>query len=665
MNNMRYAVKVNMVDNGLVRTAIRVKQGDSGIVFAFKVYNGEQEYFDANDKPIIVFNRPDGSTVVGECAVNENQYTYKVVGNELQYAGLMSADLKFNPDTDIESTATFMFESVKNTYNDNAEGAEVYVNSLKEIKAYIADLVAKLEQEMEELDIQRILAEIAVAQEKLDRIEADAAKAAEDAEKAVEKVAFAKESSNSFDINTSIGGIRINEIDGVTHKSKNLLNPTLETTTQNGVTCKNNGDGTYTLNGTASATSYFRVEWAMNLVSGKQYKLLGMPNVQEDVHIRISDDTIATYVGQYNGVIFTNNLTDGLIFVAICVNAGVSCNNITFKPMLTEDLSATFDDFEPYGLTTSGSTAYDDKYALVVEEKGANLIDVKPFSTDGGNTILNIPDIELGKQYVWSGKFADGTALTSESCTMIMNFTDGSTEYASPNAPFSISKQLNEFIFYYNGNKGRTTISDFMLNEGTAPTPYTPYKSNTVFIPLSKPICSVGDIHDTITKKDGKWGVERRFGYDMLRNFGWGIAGQGSNSFYAIPENIKPNGRIVCNKYKEIYPYNADAFSSDDKFITNGNGAFLVRDTSCSDVNSLRDSNVNTIIIYELVTPYFEEITDQSTLYMLESFADKTYIDTAEGLAILNIEYGQNDTAAASLNGERLAMYFGAKANLI
>ena len=31
----------------------------------------------------------------------------------------------------------------------------------------------------------------------------------------------------------------------------NLLNPTLRTTTLNGVTCTNNGDGTYTLNGTA------------------------------------------------------------------------------------------------------------------------------------------------------------------------------------------------------------------------------------------------------------------------------------------------------------------------------------------------------------------------------------------------------------------------------
>ena len=37
----------------------------------------------------------------------------------------------------------------------------------------------------------------------------------------------------------------------------NLLNPTLATTTLNGVTCTNNGDGTYTVNGTATAEVQF------------------------------------------------------------------------------------------------------------------------------------------------------------------------------------------------------------------------------------------------------------------------------------------------------------------------------------------------------------------------------------------------------------------------
>ena len=48
-----------------------------------------------------------------------------------------------------------------------------------------------------------------------------------------------------------------NESLSVIGKCKNLLNPTLQTTTQNGVTCTNNGDGTYTLNGTATSQANF------------------------------------------------------------------------------------------------------------------------------------------------------------------------------------------------------------------------------------------------------------------------------------------------------------------------------------------------------------------------------------------------------------------------
>ena len=51
-----------------------------------------------------------------------------------------------------------------------------------------------------------------------------------------------------------------NESLSVIGKCKNLLNPTLKTTTQNGVTCTNNGDGTYTLNGTATYVSGFIIQ---------------------------------------------------------------------------------------------------------------------------------------------------------------------------------------------------------------------------------------------------------------------------------------------------------------------------------------------------------------------------------------------------------------------
>lgn len=57
---------------------------------------------------------------------------------------------------------------------------------------------------------------------------------------------------------------------------KNLLNPTLQTTTRNGVTCTANGDGTYTLNGTATSNTQLVVGYH-NILDG-QVKMLGCPS---------------------------------------------------------------------------------------------------------------------------------------------------------------------------------------------------------------------------------------------------------------------------------------------------------------------------------------------------------------------------------------------------
>ena len=60
-------------------------------------------------------------------------------------------------------------------------------------------------------------------------------------------------------------------------EGKNLLNPTLQTTTVNGITCTNNGDGTYTLNGTAIKQIVFNIIGPIvNNLTGN--KLLGCPS---------------------------------------------------------------------------------------------------------------------------------------------------------------------------------------------------------------------------------------------------------------------------------------------------------------------------------------------------------------------------------------------------
>ena len=133
----------------------------------------------------------------------------------------------------------------------------------------------------------------------------------------------------------------------------NLLKPTLGTVTQNGVTCTNNGDGTYTLNGTASKDSNaeFILYSSSNLVElNKEFRLTGCPK-NTDAYLFVGDwgNPWQTYgIDRGNGSNFKITTSSPAKRVGINVPKGVTVDNIVFKPMITANLNATYDDFVPY-----------------------------------------------------------------------------------------------------------------------------------------------------------------------------------------------------------------------------------------------------------------------------------------------------------------------------
>jgi hypothetical protein len=204
------------------------------------------------------------------------------------------------------------------------------------------------------------------------------------------------------------------------HGHTNLLNPTLQTTTVNGVTCTNNGDGTYTLNGTASVdnTRFYlenRIPIGERLKKGKTYKLLdGLNNTSVFTY----DLQVALYSGtKYAGyayatvngeVIFT--LPDAEYdnyYTYISIREGQTFDNVTFKPMLTTDLSATYDDFVQY----SGDGELNENVANLykgLENTDVNLADVQSQivtsgNIENGNTATSAHTV--GTYIQWKGKF--------------------------------------------------------------------------------------------------------------------------------------------------------------------------------------------------------------------------------------------------------------------
>ena len=167
----------------------------------------------------------------------------------------------------------------------------------------------------------------------------------------------------------------INDVRGQIHT--NLLNPIAPTQTINGVTFTNNGDGTYTVNGTASDVAYFPMaDPFTDLDLSREYKIVGCPQGGGENSYVVYDDKNNAYKDTGNGVVYTPT-NQPKIYIRI--TKGVTVNNLLFKPMITTDLSATYDDFVPY---TGDSGRLNEDVANLV--KG-----ISPITNSEIDTILN------------------------------------------------------------------------------------------------------------------------------------------------------------------------------------------------------------------------------------------------------------------------------------
>lgn len=126
----------------------------------------------------------------------------------------------------------------------------------------------------------------------------------------------------------------------------NLLNPTLQTTTINGITCTNNGDGTYTLSGQNDGTnqSYFKLTGS--LVLNNDCVLTGCVGSDSGrFGLGVFDGNVTHE--EVNDPIFLNAGTYPESYIFVRVGIGIPDNTI-IKPMITTNLDATYDDFVPY-----------------------------------------------------------------------------------------------------------------------------------------------------------------------------------------------------------------------------------------------------------------------------------------------------------------------------
>ena len=149
------------------------------------------------------------------------------------------------------------------------------------------------------------------------------------------------------------GGVNLlqNKIDGINDslsvlgKCKNLLKTTLGSGNVNGITYINNGNGTYTLNGTCTNTFELHFNPSLKLPYGK-YKLLGTSAYQ-----KTNNGEWRATLG--SGDVFEVSESKPVLDAVAYISSG-SVVNETIKPMVTTNLNATVNDFVPY--TGDGDT---------------------------------------------------------------------------------------------------------------------------------------------------------------------------------------------------------------------------------------------------------------------------------------------------------------------
>lgn len=151
---------------------------------------------------------------------------------------------------------------------------------------------------------------------------------------------------------------------------KNLLNASADTGSLNGVNYIKNGDGTYTVNGTANGTSSF-VVGSIELTANTQYIVSGCPSggsgSSYNVRIRDANYTALGFdVG--SGVTITPTETK-TYYYQITVVSGYSASNLVFKPMICLSTAPNPDyaHYEPY---TGGPEMLTDEEALVAYLSG-------------------------------------------------------------------------------------------------------------------------------------------------------------------------------------------------------------------------------------------------------------------------------------------------------
>lgn len=419
-----------------------------------------------------------------------------------------------------------------------------------------------------------------------------------------------------------------------TTTGKNLLANDLATRTENGITITKNTDGTYKVNGTATADISLAINNDFVAMSGT-WRMLGCPAGGS-----ASTYMLSAYVGYWGGGspnIDTGNGTNitytGNVKVRFYIKSGTTCNNLIFKPMLTTDTSTTINNWERYtGGIASPNPNYPQEVQTVsgrqeVEIVGKNL-NFTPYAngttktTNGitftvqndGTIVANgtatatayfymhtqdiTPYWNLPKgNYILSGCASGGASNKYYIGMAVYNDTTritGVNEYGSGANFNTTSLTYNRVLLFISISSGQVcnnlTFKPMVRLANISDSTYEEYKGQTYELDLGKNMLSLTN-NQTITSA----------GITAQVQHGWIILNGTATAISTIRLTIEPI-TVYGNKAYTLSANNTSQVSGSGIILSVGSTADSYTQTNFSSVNAKRTFKKDSATTYNRLT---------------------------------------------------------------
>ena len=448
------------------------------------------------------------------------------------------------------------------------------------------------------------------------------------------------------------------------------------TATISDVTFTNNGDGSITTNGTATATIARQLVGAMSVVSGHKYFLSGCPSGGSSSSYSL---VTSGYSDTGNGTIIPN--TSSIRYVWISIANGTNVDNLVFWPNII-DLTAAL-----------GSTIADYLATLESNTPGAGVAkfrelfpkDYYAYCEPSLQSVRVSEHREYGVNAwdeVWEVGSIDNSTGQNTASTSIIRSTNyipvlgGQTYYFKSPATitaFFYDEGKNFLSLSYESNTTETIPESAKYMRFKIATTYGVVYKNDITINISNPLINGhyypysvnaypleavelrgvlrldgnNEIYADGDTYEGDGTVTRRYGIVDLGTLSWDISTTPIIRFFAtVPNMAFPGTRLtpmVCANYVAIcdgQPFD----SSWDKVIYAAGGSVYVHDSAYTDENAFRAAMSGVYLVYELATPTTESATPYPSLQHCSGGGTEEYVDylVAQGTRDVSIPAGHN-----------------------